>query len=978
MAETIESKHRPALSGWPMIIAWLAMLIFACHASTHMVGAGDTWVAMACGRHFLNHGVDTVEPFSANSHRPGPTEKDIKKWPPAARWIADKVGIDTVKYWHPTGWINQNWLTHVIFYWLTHESPFADAETYSFNSVVYWKFALYILTIICTYYIGRVLGVNPALSATFACAALFIGRSFFDVRPAGFSNLLVAVFLLVLALATYKDIKYIWLIVPVTVFWCNVHGGYIYVFIMLVPFVGLNLLTSFFPGKFVTIGLKGIFHTIGAGFAALIASILFNPFHLTNLTHTFIISVSKHAEMWRSVNEWHPAFEWSNPVGTGFPLLVMYILSIGLTIFWVFSRFFKPKLLRMPQKEMQLQQKRFIFFSKILGVAIAVLVGWCTFISLSFLNLQPGDLFICALFIFIILLSISNSIHFIYVTIGLILMALWASGPEANYLGRYFYPFVLLPVYVITHLIISRFVKSVKIKPENIIYVAGTSLVALVLMVLIFNPFKFDSVWKLNQLFDMKRVWRPIYERNIASPDKYLFESIFVANIISVIIWLTTGHLQKLLQKISKILPQQQSADGPYELPKIDLAMIVIAALTIYMAIRSRRFITIAAIAACPVIAMFIDQMTRTICAVHNFYKKNSLSVSPMPRQVQAFFLLAGTVVTLALGCRWTLKFNHVYLEPWPTDAKLNSVFMRMTASSAKPFWACQFIRDNKLSGKMFNYWTEGGFLAWGQVPDPNTGRTPLRLFMDGRAQAAYEPSAYHKWAGIMSGGPAVRNAKVRRRNLNTNDYKEVGKWVGKELRKHNVWLVLMPSKEWRGPLVKGLEHNAGWPIVFLNNKQKMFVDISTEKGKKLFEGIFNNQTIYPDEFTRHLALAHNMYLYGSLKSKEQAFNAAVKAFNLYPSQIAMLEVRVASKYNELKPKVIAFCENYLADFEKNKGSYAREDGYDHKVVAALVAADHLREQFKRQKNNSRAEYYANKIKEYEDERRQIISLKKW
>jgi hypothetical protein len=57
------------------VIGWLAMLIFTVHACSHMVAAGDTWVAMACGRYFVNHGVDTVEPFSANSHKPGPTEE---------------------------------------------------------------------------------------------------------------------------------------------------------------------------------------------------------------------------------------------------------------------------------------------------------------------------------------------------------------------------------------------------------------------------------------------------------------------------------------------------------------------------------------------------------------------------------------------------------------------------------------------------------------------------------------------------------------------------------------------------------------------------------------------------------------------------------------------------------------------------------------------------------------------------------------
>ena len=100
---------------------------------------------------------------------------------------------------------------------------------------------------------------------------------------------------------------------------------------------------------------------------------------------------------------------------------------------------------------------------------------------------------------------------------------------------------------------------------------------------------------------------------------------------------------------------------------------------------------------------------------------------------------------------------------------------MRMTASDAKPFDACKFIRDNKLKGKIFNYWTEGGFVAWGQDPDPNTGQTPLRLFMDGRAQAAYEPKAYQLWQNIMAGGyitaQRMKKAQVMRQKLTAEDY---------------------------------------------------------------------------------------------------------------------------------------------------------------------------------------------------------------
>jgi len=240
----VEPLESSAFSGWPMIIGWLAMLIFTIHACTHMVAAGDTWVAMACGRHFVNHGVDTVEPFSANSHRSGPTEAEVRTWPGWAQWITDKVGIETVKRWHPTGWINQNWLTHVIFYSLVPKSSYADGAGFSSNALVYWKFAIYIVTVVCVYYTGRLLGANPALCAAFSCFAMFTGRSFLDVRPAGFSNMLVAVFLLILVLATYRNKLLIWLVVPVTVFWCNVHGGYIYVFIMLAAFIGLNLPTG--------------------------------------------------------------------------------------------------------------------------------------------------------------------------------------------------------------------------------------------------------------------------------------------------------------------------------------------------------------------------------------------------------------------------------------------------------------------------------------------------------------------------------------------------------------------------------------------------------------------------------------------------------------------------------------------------------------------------------------------------------------
>jgi hypothetical protein len=911
--QPLELRTRRALSGWPMILGWLAMLIFAFHASTHMVGAGDTWVAMACGRHFVNHGVDTVEPFSANSHKAGPTPEEVKTWPKWAQWLTDKVGLETVKKWHPTGWINQNWLTHVIFYSLIPESSYEGGTTFSSNALVYWKFAIYILTVICVYYTGRFLGAHPALCAVFACFAMFIGRSFLDVRPAGFSNLLVAVFLLILILTTYRNVLYIYLIIPLMVFWCNVHGGYIYAFIMLVPFVtwhilmilpkrwsvsaycilvwvalyamaykfldhapfsptpprtdwffwvlfilvaasittaaykqvkneafyayhivtsfiifvsllprffpsiplrihpqrlkilniyvigsrwsfiaffflliGLGLVLMFLKNKLVRMKLKGIYHTIAAGFAAFLAVILFNPFHLTNLTHTFVVSVSKHAERWRDVNEWHRAFEWSNPVGEEEPFLIMYIIA------WL------------------------------------VLAIWAVVVLIS----------------------------------------------TSRFLGR-------LP------------------------------------------------------------------RRRAKSPDRYQW-------------------------------------------PRIDMALMIIAALTIYMAICSRRFIPIAAVAACPIIAMFIDQMVCAISARDNFNEKNRLSVSPMPHDLQLFFTVAGAVAVSIFGLWWGLKFKRIYLDAWPTDTKLNSVFMRMTASDAKPFYVLKFIKDNKLEGKMFNYWTEGGFIAWGQKPDPNTGRTPLQLFMDGRAQAAYDRQAYELWSDIIAAGPIVRRAKMMGRSLSsltTTEYTEIGKWVDKQLKDREVWVVLMPSAAYTLPqkasyhFVKGLEHNPNWPLVFFNNNQKLFVDIRTTRGKELFDGISNGKTLYPDDFSRNLTLARNLFLFsGNDKNKrKQALDFTIKAFELNPSQTPMQEmIYVGSRFADLRPRINDFCKDYFNDFTENKHTWVKKDGYFHRLIAALNAGSYLRANAKRQNNTELEQSYNAKMKEYKSEQIRLLRRKRW
>ncbi|MBA7665532.1 hypothetical protein ES703_73606 [subsurface metagenome] len=542
--------------------------------------------------------------------------------------------------------------------------------------------------------------------------------------------------------------------------------------------------------KFVSLDGRGICHTVAVAVTAFVATIVFNPFHLTNLTHTFVISVSEHAERWRDIHEWWPAFDWSNPVGTAVPFLVMYIIA------WV------------------------------------ALASW-------------------------------------------------------------------IVVLMVTYRSVSRYPK-----------------------------------------------------RKAKSSDEYQW-------------------------------------------PKIDLSLILIAALTIYMAIRSRRFIPIAAIAACPIIAMFIDQVARAISATVNFHKRNRLFVSPMPKILQSTCTGLAFLAVLFFGTWWGAKFKRVYLDPWPADLKLNSVFMRMTASDAKPFYALKFIKDNKLKGKMFNYWTEGGIIAFGQEPDPNTGRTPLQLFMDGRAQAAYDRRAFDLWSNIMAGGPfgsigrqviqaatmrAIAAGKKVQEVLTTADYVKVGRSIGDALKQHNVWVVLMPFGQFDSNFLKGLQRNGDWILVFLNNKQKLYVDITTPRGRELFDGIFDGTTLYPDDYHRNLIRAHSWLLYRrGIAEKTKGLNYAIEAFNLNPSPAPMLEIiLVAAMFAELRPDVNKFCEDYIDKFAENKDSWPEQDGYRHRVEAARLACFHLENVARAQKDIKLAEFYADARRLCVNERVMLAKERRW
>jgi hypothetical protein len=377
---------------------------------------------------------------------------------------------------------------------------------------------------------------------------------------------------------------------------------------------------------------------------------------------------------------------------------------------------------------------------------------------------------------------------------------------------------------------------------------------------------------------------------------------------------------------------------------------------------------------------MLIDQSIRAISATNNFMNKNRLFVSSMPHEVRLGITIAGGIAVVFFGTWWGHKFKHIYLDAWPNDPKLNSVFIRMTASDAKPFYAMKFIKDNQLEGNMFNYWTEGGFIAWGQEPDPNTGRTPLQLFMDGRAQAAYNRNTFDAWTKIIAGGEVtlltLQRIRTKGGRVTDRDYELIGNWMNEQMKdpENNVWVVMMPYTEY-GPgsrhkssyyAIKGLELHPDWRVVFLNNRQKILVDYTTPQGRKLFDGIFTGETKYPDEYHKNLIRSHSWFLHrrSALADLIEGFEYAKKAFELKPTPTPLYEVIGYSAVPQLKPEVEAFYRVQLDKFDKNYKTWSRQDGYRLKTFAAEIISAQLNDTARQRK--------------YLEERKRIAMSKRW
>jgi len=195
-----------------------------------------------------------------------------------------------------------------------------------------------------------------------------------------------------------------------------------------------------------------------------------------------------------------------------------------------------------------------------------------------------------------------------------------------------------------------------------------------------------------------------------------------------------------------------------------------------------------------------------------------------------------------------------------------------------------------------------------------------------------------------------------------------------------------MPAASYNNPdgggayhTLRGLESNPDWRLVFFNDRQKLYVDTRTARGKELFDGVFNGQTVYPDDYHRNLIRAYHCRSYRpEIAEKRRGLDFATAAFDLNPSPAPMLEILALGDFRELSSKVDRFCHDYFDNFKKSQDTWAKQDGFRLRVEAARLASIRLKQLAQRRRNIKLVSFYTNKEKEYLERLKNISLSKRW
>ena len=370
----------------------------------------------------------------------------------------------------------------------------------------------------------------------------------------------------------------------------------------------------------------------------------------------------------------------------------------------------------------------------------------------------------------------------------------------------------------------------------------------------------------------------------------------------------------------------------------LDLGGAAVLALTVVMAVSSRRFVPMVYLVGAPLLAQWLTGAGERLLAGRTPARRPQpgTPAAATGRRLRLPLLWAGAVAVAAL---WANAYARTFFGPWPFDERRVGLGDRTLQTVGQPWDACEFVARARVGGRMWAFWDAGGFWAGCQPADPDTGRVAAQISIDGRAQAAY-PADVHRWYNLLdAGGPVGLGLERLRRAPTEDETAAIRAFVGKQLTADGIWLAHVAEKNQNSKLSVALFSLPNWQVVYLDARHAILADTATEQGSALAAAVDAGTAEFPTPASRLLTRAHRALLYGGDGGERRALTAAREAYALHPTPRAIAIATTAAREPSCRADALAFCRQATDETIAGHQELARRHGYHQRLPAAAQAA---------------------------------------
>jgi len=539
-------------------------------------------------------------------------------------------------------------------------------------------------------------------------------------------------------------------------------------------------------------------------------------------------------------------------------------------------------------------------------------------------------------------------------------------GIWANLHGGFVFGFAVIVVFLTAGILAQRTSARLRRLPLTTIATGGAALAASVAATVVLSPYRLAnlthpieiSVGPDAALWRTVTEWQPLWHGAGVEMLPFL-----AFTIVLVLAMASAAAAAARGQRAVARKPAVQ------EQPLFDLADAAVVLFAVSMAVLSRRFVPLACvIAAAPLAQWLCEALARR--------RDRAPGGATNVRRRWAAALGGLAVVVAATGFGW--RCVRTFAGPWPLDYAPSSVFDRLTYVHLRPTGVCRFLATNRITGRVWNLWEEGGYLAWCQDPGPGSGRVPVQVFIDGRAQGAYPADALRAYYLLRAGGPTGREASLEGRRMTGGELERARLWTRRELATAGVWLADVPYAQQDMVISFLLLNMESWQVVYADEEHTLLADTDTPGGRALSLGVESGTTRFPDDFSAALTRARRAVGGRAGAEPRRIVALARDVFAIHPSPRAVRLVAARSTEGVDRGAEVGFYREVVGEFFANRERHRGQNGYAKRLLAIEAALEVLVESARAGKDTGNAETLARQLADVSSDREKTLQLALW